>query len=141
MTLDINNYKSYRNADCIAVFSSCTRMDRRPSESLPVDGMTTDLQTVPDGYALVVGPNGEHHIVPEYLIPATHQAFAGYRKRMELDVRNEQGGVSVHLRITSLATPAFDWPTPMPAYQMPMPICQCRCRCLPFPGVVSETLH
>jgi hypothetical protein len=92
-------------------------MDRRPSESLPADGMTTHLPTVPDGYALLVGPDGEHRIVPEYLIPATHQAFAGYRKRMELNVRNEQGGVRVHLPITSLPAPAFERPTLMPIYR------------------------
>jgi len=67
---------------------------------------------IPDGFVETIGPHGEYRIVPEYLIPATHQAFEAYRKRVELDVRNEAGGVSIfvsnYLGWIHLAVPAAD---------------------------------
>lgn len=55
---------------------------------------STDIG-VPDGFVLVRLQEGTPCIVPEYLVPATHQAFDRYRKCLELDVRNELGGVRV----------------------------------------------
>jgi len=50
---------------------------------------------IPDGYVLSTGPNGEPLVVPEFLIPATHQAFAAYHKWAELRINNKARGVSV----------------------------------------------
>jgi hypothetical protein len=54
---------------------------------------------IPAGFPPIIGPDGQQCIVPEYLIPATHQAFDAYRKRVELDVNNEQGGVCIHFQL------------------------------------------
>lgn len=56
--------------------------------------MIGTFPAVPDGLVPSIGPHGEHFIVPEFLIPATHQAFAAYHKRADLDARDEAGGVS-----------------------------------------------
>lgn len=50
---------------------------------------------VPDGFTLVNREDGPNCIVPEYLVPATNDAFDGYRKRVAADVREKSGGVSM----------------------------------------------
>ncbi|KAF8799523.1 hypothetical protein BYT27DRAFT_7120466, partial [Phlegmacium glaucopus] len=47
---------------------------------------------VPEGYAIVIGNVGQRYIVPEFMIPATHQAFEAYQKKVELNVENAPGG-------------------------------------------------
>lgn len=59
--------------------------DRQPEPSIP---------HIPDGFAALIGPNGDQYIVPEFMIPATHQAFEAYHKQIELDVANAEGCVS-----------------------------------------------
>jgi hypothetical protein len=70
-------------------------MPQRQSQAVPHD---SQLASIPDGFVEMVGPNGDHDLVPEYLIPATHQAFDAYRKQVALNVQNEQGGVSLSTR-------------------------------------------
>ena len=90
-------------------------MPQQQSQAVSRDSQSAGI---PDGFVEMVGPNGDHHLVPEYLIPATHQAFDAYHKRVALDVQNEQGGVSLSTR--SLPIHLFDALTlPMP---MPMPM-------------------
>jgi hypothetical protein len=48
----------------------------------------------PDGYIVTIDEKGRCNIVPEFLMPATHQAWDVYQKRAELNVRNQEGGVS-----------------------------------------------
>lgn len=55
--------------------------------------MTSQPATiVPDGF-VVIQLQEDKCIVPEFLVPATHHAFDGYRRRIEMDVRNQSGGV------------------------------------------------
>lgn len=49
---------------------------------------------VPEGFVLIVRPNGERCVIPEFLIPATNEAYDGYQKRMDMNTENEEGGVS-----------------------------------------------
>jgi hypothetical protein len=53
-----------------------------------------DYAHTPEGFVRVTGPDGTPCLVPEFLIPATNQAFEGYRKRLELGVNKKDGGVS-----------------------------------------------
>ena len=62
----------------------------------------TSTFVVPDGFMWWTGPNGEHHMIPEFLIPARDQAFAGYHKCIEMDICNEQGGVCILFHIQLL---------------------------------------
>jgi hypothetical protein len=70
-------------------------MPNEPSKAIDRDANAQSL-SIPDGLVLTIGPNGEHRIVPEFLIPTTDQAFAVCRERTALRVRDEQGGVSVN---------------------------------------------
>lgn len=70
---------------------------------------------IPEGFVLTISPDGQHWIMPEYLVPPTDQAFAGYRKQIEFNVTKEQGGVRVHFvrQFVSLSMEAH-WPMPIP---------------------------
>jgi hypothetical protein len=94
-------------------------MPNEPSKAIDRDANAQSL-SIPDGLVLTIGPDGEHRIVPEFLIPATDQAFAVCRERTALRVRDEQGGVSVNPDPMDLSL----WmPMPMPiSLPMPMPI-------------------
>ncbi|KAM6490266.1 hypothetical protein JOM56_014243 [Amanita muscaria] len=49
--------------------------------------------SLPEGYVCVTSNDGQQYIVPNYLVPATHQAFEAYRKKVEMEVQNAPGGV------------------------------------------------
>ena len=59
----------------------------------------TSTLAIPDGFVRWTGPDGEHYIIPEFLIPARDQAFAGYHKHIEMDICNQQGGVCILFHI------------------------------------------
>ena len=44
------------------------------------------LSTVPDGFTMCLGPNGEACVVLQYLILAPDHAFVLYRKKVDLEV-------------------------------------------------------
>ncbi|KAF8802329.1 hypothetical protein BYT27DRAFT_7215423 [Phlegmacium glaucopus] len=41
---------------------------------------------IPEGYVLIIGPDDKEYVVPEFMVPALHQMFDGYRKKVDLDV-------------------------------------------------------
>ncbi|KAF8799689.1 hypothetical protein BYT27DRAFT_7119810 [Phlegmacium glaucopus] len=55
---------------------------------------TSKTLTVPEGYVLVIGNNDQQYIVPHFMIPATHQAFEAYQKRLDLHVSTASGGIT-----------------------------------------------
>jgi hypothetical protein len=91
---------------------------------------------IPDGYVAIRSDNGQHYLVPHFMIPATHQVMEAYRKKVELNVRDAYGGVSF---------PSFQclWPVPI---LFPLP-CLGRCRALadavpcPLPCLSADAAH
>ena len=53
-----------------------------------------------DGYVTIQAEDGQHYLVPHFMIPATHQALNAYHQKLELDVRNADGGVSFIFHIS-----------------------------------------
>jgi hypothetical protein len=49
---------------------------------------------IPDGYVAIRSDDGQHYLVPHFMIPATHQAMEAYRKKIEFNVHEAYGGVS-----------------------------------------------
>ncbi|KAF8223172.1 hypothetical protein L208DRAFT_1318284, partial [Tricholoma matsutake] len=47
---------------------------------------------IPDGYVAIQGDNGQHYLVPPFMIPATQQAMEAYSKKVEFDVHMADGG-------------------------------------------------
>lgn len=48
---------------------------------------------IPDGYVAIRSDNGQHYLVPPFMIPATQQAMEAYCKKIEFDVHMADGGV------------------------------------------------
>ena len=44
---------------------------------------------------MVIGPDGQHYLVPEFMVPTLHQTFEGYRKKWDLGIFKAAGSVSV----------------------------------------------
>ena len=55
---------------------------------------STMISDIPDGFTTRSGPDGQHYLVPQYMVPAMDQAFESYRKKAELHVDNQPAGVS-----------------------------------------------
>ena len=107
-----------------------------------------------DGYVTIRAEDGQHYLVPHFMIPATHQALNAYHQKLDLDVRNADGGVSfvyftsVEVKVSGrshvLAAPA---PAPGPARSrvLPAPVscplpCPTRSRVLPAPFSLSAPI-
>jgi hypothetical protein len=76
--------------DCLKILSitPITMEKSNPNASVQ------QAMDIPDGYALVKLEDGRMCIVPEYLVPGTHQAFDQYRSCHSKDAGNKEGGVS-----------------------------------------------
>ncbi|KAF8182688.1 hypothetical protein BJ912DRAFT_928437 [Pholiota molesta] len=58
---------------------------------------------VPDGYTIGIGPNGQHYIVPQFMVTALDNAFESYRVKSDLKVANFQGeGLPIANRMQDL---------------------------------------
>ena len=55
---------------------------------------STTISDIPDGFTTGIGPDGQHYLVPQYMVPAMDQAFESYQKKAELHVDNQPAGVS-----------------------------------------------
>ena len=55
---------------------------------------STMISDIPDGFTTRIGPDGQHYLVPQYMVPALDQAFVSYQKKAELRVENQPAGVS-----------------------------------------------
>jgi hypothetical protein len=49
---------------------------------------------IPEGYIVIVGSDGEKYVVPEFMVPAFHQMFDSYRKKLDIDAFRRAGAVS-----------------------------------------------
>ena len=54
-----------------------------------------DNTWVPQGYVVVIGPDGQRYLVPEFMVPTLHQTFEGYCKKRDLGIFKAAGSVSV----------------------------------------------
>jgi hypothetical protein len=58
---------------------------------------SSEKHIIPDGYVLISSNHGQEYVVPQFMVPATHQALEAYQKKLDLDVANAAGGVSTQL--------------------------------------------
>jgi len=75
---------------------------------------------IPDGYVRIQTEDGQHYLVPNFMIPASHQAMDAYRKKAELGVHGARGGVSNFL---------FKWLLRVADVADVDGCGRCRCRC------------
>jgi hypothetical protein len=53
-----------------------------------------DDMWIPEGFVLVIGPNNQKYIVPEYCVPDLDIDYLSNEKKKELGATNAQGTVS-----------------------------------------------
>lgn len=94
-----NNLKHAGFRKAFLLFVSFSQRNSKSFPSMPSDTsrLPSKPTAVPDGFALVTLEEGEC-IVPEYWVPATHNAFDQYRKRLTMNVNEKHGGVRVIFR-------------------------------------------
>jgi len=63
-----------------------------PSHTPPASG-NVSTTWVPDGYAVVIGPDNRHFLVPEFMVPALQQTFDGQEIKLALGVFEAAGSV------------------------------------------------
>jgi hypothetical protein len=70
---------------------------------------------IPNGFVHITSDDGQHYLVPPFMIPATHQAMEAYCQKLEFNVHNADQGVSFHFKV--LAAELYGccrcvWPLP-----------------------------
>lgn len=48
---------------------------------------------IPDGFKIVIGPDDQHYLVPEFFVSALHQTFDAHRQKEILEVSKGSGSV------------------------------------------------
>jgi hypothetical protein len=71
---------------------------------------------IPNGFVYITSDDGQHYLVPPFMILATHQAMEAYHQKLEFNVHNADQGVSFHFKV--LAAELYGccrciWPLPM----------------------------
>ena len=56
---------------------------------------------VPEGFVVLIGPNGEKYITPEFMVPALDQDFHSNKKKESLGALGAKGSVSTIPRASS----------------------------------------
>ena len=59
----------------------------------------SQVDGIPEGFVQITTDDGQHYIVPPFMIPATHQAMEAYRQKLQFDVQNADRGVSFYFNV------------------------------------------
>ena len=62
-------------------------------KSKPFDSQEVDTSWIPDGYQLIIGPDGKEYIMPDFAIPALDDQVRADRIKKKLKVSNAAGTV------------------------------------------------
>lgn len=62
--------------------------------------------TIPEGYIIGTTDEGHQYLVPQFVVPASHEAFDAYKKKVDLNVWTTPGGVRVPHFIRAGAIPS-----------------------------------
>ncbi|KAF8811076.1 hypothetical protein BYT27DRAFT_7018481, partial [Phlegmacium glaucopus] len=57
---------------------------------------------IPEGYVVIIGPDEERYVVPQFMVPALHQMFDGYRKKADLEGSSDWERLSAHAEVLAL---------------------------------------
>ena len=76
---------------------------------------------IPEGYVIAFDPDDQQYIIPEFMVPAMHQAYQGYWHKKDLNAFGAAGGVSLppfciaHL-VSRVPAGRYAWALPAPWY-------------------------
>ncbi|KAF8809687.1 hypothetical protein BYT27DRAFT_7254402 [Phlegmacium glaucopus] len=57
------------------------------------NALECDPAGIPDRYVVIIGPGKQCYVVPQFMVPALHQMFDGYRKKQDMEVFRAAGSV------------------------------------------------
>lgn len=63
-----------------------------------------DDSWIPEGYVLLLGPDDEKYVVPEFMVPALNQDYHSKNVKEDLKVSSSKGTVSIPFLIESPAS-------------------------------------
>jgi hypothetical protein len=58
--------------------------------------INADAQWMPEGFVQVVGPNGQHYLVPEFYAPALQNDIDRSEEKKKMEIDKGAGTVSYH---------------------------------------------
>ena len=102
-----------------------------------MSGQQASLADIPHGYVSIPTDNGQHTLVPHFMVLATYQEMEAYQKKAEFNVHMAHGGVRFppfFFCHGHYSMPLMQGLCPMP-FWCPMPcLCLCPMPCLcPIP--------
>jgi hypothetical protein len=56
-----------------------------------------DAAWLPEGFVQIIGPNGQHYLVPEFYAPALQKNIDESEEKKKMEVNKGAGTVSYHL--------------------------------------------
>ena len=86
---------------------------------------------IPGGYVTIQSDNGQHYLVPHFMIPATHQAMDAYCKKLKFNAYKADGGVSFLLFQLVFAWGCWLCPCHWPILLAMPDVVGCACCCWP----------
>lgn len=63
---------------------------------------------IPEGYVLVLGPDNQNYIIPEFMVPALEHDFRAIRRKRDLRASSAPGTVSYSSGNTPVCPPAWN---------------------------------
>src|SRR3981189_2472749 len=73
------------------------KLIKHSTHNITMSNQQLNQTDMPDGYVAIQGDDGQHYLVPHFMIPATHQVMEAYQRKVAFNVRNADGRVSFHL--------------------------------------------
>jgi hypothetical protein len=70
--------------------------------------MECDYTAIPDGYVEVIGPSGQHFLVPQFFAPALQITMDGMKEKRDLNIEKAAGTVRIfYYRLHFPGPPTF----------------------------------
>jgi hypothetical protein len=62
--------------------------------SIMDNNVSIDSSWIPEGYVEIIGPNGQHYLVPRFYAPALNNTLVGFEEKKKLEIEKAAGTVS-----------------------------------------------
>ena len=60
----------------------------------PLSSSEVDIPWVPEGFVAILGPDNQHYVVPEFMVPALHQILDVNEEKKKIPIGKAAGTVS-----------------------------------------------
>src|SRR3981189_1809416 len=70
---------------------------KHSTHNITLSNQQLNQTDMPDGYVAIQGDDGQHYLLPNFMILVPHQVMEAYQQKVAFNVRSADGGVSFHL--------------------------------------------